>query len=69
MAENISDSMAKGRRAIGAAHGMAKLTVADVLEIRRRHAAGEIIRVLAAEFGVSCSAVEKLYAGETWRRA
>ena len=48
--------------------GRAKLTDAQVLEIRYRCAAGEMTqRQVAAEFGVSASTVRDIVTGKTWR--
>ncbi len=51
----------------GTSHHAAKLTWDDVAEIRRRAAAGEQQRPLAAEFGVSQPVVSKIVRRETWR--
>ena len=54
--DNVRDMVAKGRhrvRAWGEHHGHARLTEADVLEIRRRRALGESYRVLGEAFGVN----------------
>jgi len=54
--ENVLDMVRKGRnrvRAWGEQHGHAKLTEADVREIRRRRAEGETYRSLAAAFRVN----------------
>jgi hypothetical protein len=45
----------------------AKLTWPMVREIRRRYAAGEVGRVLAAEFGVSNVAVHFVVTGRNWQ--
>jgi len=44
----------------------AKLTAAIVIECRRRYAAGETQRALAAEFGVDQSSISDAIRGETW---
>jgi hypothetical protein len=77
-AENSADMKVKGRaaRPRGAACGMAKLTAAQVSEIRRRFVPGRLAKLrsgcsspeLAAEFGVSRKYIAKL-AKETWRWA
>ena len=64
--DNMADMSAKGRRAPilvrrGELHGQAKLTDAQVAEIRRRYAAGGISQPnLAKEFGVSQSHICRL---------
>jgi len=45
----------------------AKLTWPMVREIRRRYAAGEVGRVLAAEYGVSNVAVHFVVSGRNWQ--
>jgi hypothetical protein len=67
-AGNMADMMAKGRgnQPKGEAHGKAKLTEADVAEIRRRLAAGEVPRVIAADFNVDASTVCKIKTGKSW---
>jgi hypothetical protein len=42
------------------------LTASDVREIRRRRAAGEMQKSIAAEFGVDPSTVSKVVSGERW---
>lgn len=58
------------KRACGERHGMAKLRVADVEEIRRRYALGGITQAaLGREFGVSQPTVGEIVRGEKWRIA
>lgn len=70
-ADNIRDMDSKGRRRPNPPRGedqpRSRLTDAIVLELRRRHAAGESIRAAAAEFGVSEEAAHRAAAGRTWR--
>jgi hypothetical protein len=68
-ADNNRDKQVKGRayRPAGAAHGEAKLTDAQVIEIRRRRAAGERGTDLAAEFGVSPSLIHLIHARKAWK--
>ena len=54
---------AKGERS---AH--AKLTEAQVAEIRRNRTAGEKLRSLAARFGVSMATIGKAATGRGWRQ-
>jgi hypothetical protein len=53
----------------GERHWAAKVTWADVAEIRRRAAAGEHQRPLAREFGISQPVVSKIVRREIWRGA
>jgi len=55
------------RLARGERHGSAKLTAADVLEIRRLAAAGVTKAVLARQFGVGQTTVGKIIRRELWR--
>lgn len=70
-AENIRDKMEKGRhryRAFrGEEHPRARLTWAQVHEIRARHAAGESGLSLHRAFGVSRSTMYAVLRGEHWR--
>jgi hypothetical protein len=50
----------------GERHGMAKLTSADVAELRCRGAAGESQRGLANEFGVRRQTVNRIINGKSW---
>ena len=74
-ADNVQDAKAKGRLLSGPARSVlhqgekapaAKLTTAQVLEIRRRRAAGEMGTKLAAEFGVSPSCIHTIHARKAW---
>lgn len=46
-----------------------KLTPAEVQAIRARLAQGELLRVLAHEFGVSVPTIGNIKCGDTWRRS
>lgn len=52
-ADNMRDMVSRNRQARGTAHGMSKLTPEAALAIRDRRDAGEPLRRLADEFGVS----------------
>lgn len=68
--DNMRDAVAKGRHAHvrlpGEAHPNAKLTDAQVVEIRRRLAEGESQRALARAFGVSKPAIGRIARGRGW---
>jgi hypothetical protein len=51
----------------GESHGRAKLTAEQVLDIRRRHQAGETFSAMAREFGVNKSSIRKAVIGKAWR--
>lgn len=67
--DNTQDMIAKGRRSDTKEqnNGNAKLTPNKVLEIRRRFKAGEMVVVLAKEFGVNPSAIYKIINKKTWK--
>lgn len=70
-AENVRDMVAKGRRRSGdisgERNGMARLTRADVAEIRRLKAEGVKQVDLARRFGVSPMTVSRAIRKESWR--
>ena len=55
------------RQPQGSAHTNAKLTYDQVLEIRKRYAAGELQVPLAKEYKVSQRAISLIVRGETYR--
>lgn len=68
--DNVDDMTAKGRQARGVTNGHAKLTEADVVEIRRLCAGGETQRSVASKFGVCQQTVSRLMVGgryQNWR--
>jgi hypothetical protein len=68
-ADNIRDRDVRGRRTApkGERHPMAKLSPADVLAIRQRHAAGEGLELLGQSYGVTRHAIWRIVHGKTWR--
>lgn len=71
MADNTADMMAKGRDRhgvlLGEAHGRAKLSEAQVHEIRRLHAEERLNEpCLARRFDVGTSTIHRLLAGRAW---
>lgn len=67
VADNNADMVAKGRHSAvsGESHYRAKLTAAQVVEIRSRQ--GQTHKALAKEFGVSNQQISKIRAGEFWK--
>lgn len=63
---NGPDKLRDGSLARGERQGNAKLTEADVLEIRRRFAAGEMQPTLGEVFGVSSRTISKIVRGRRW---
>jgi predicted transcriptional regulator len=43
------------------------ITETQVIEIRTRNASGATIRALAAEYGVSNTAIAKVTSGKSWK--
>lgn len=68
-ADNMRDCKAKGRTNAprGVDHPRAKLTEADVVEMRSLRASGSTLASLAARFGVPVSAVSNTCTGKTWK--
>ncbi len=67
-AENSADAARKGRRLPGSKNHQAKLTEAQVLELRARYAEGGISQVrLAAEYGVSHALVSFIVTRRAWK--
>ena len=65
--DNVHDRDADGNTAKGESHHAAKLTEADVREIRRRHAAGESALSLAAAFGVTDVNIYDIVNRKSWK--
>jgi hypothetical protein len=64
---NMDDMYAKNRAAVGAKHGMSKLTDEDVREIRRRYATEKISqRELGQEYGVRYSTIGHIVRRQKW---
>jgi hypothetical protein len=71
IADNNADRVAKGREGVhvsyGERNGRAKLTEAQVREIRQRWDGGQPARVIANETGVNINNVYFVGRRETWR--
>jgi len=66
-AENHADSAIKRRHSHGTKHGSAKLSEAQVAQVRCRLSAGESQRSLAREFACSQATISAINRRETWR--
>jgi hypothetical protein len=68
--DNMRDCENKARRVhqSGEKNGGAKLTAAQVVEIRERFAAGELQIDLAKEFGVARETISRIVCGHTWEK-
>lgn len=65
--ENVgADRLRDGQDNRGERHGLHKLTAEQVLEIRRRRAAGEELLPLAEEFGVIFQTISDIALGRSW---
>lgn len=65
-AENAADRARDGTNGNGERNRSAKLTEQAVRDCRRRRAAGERAVALAAEYGVSRSAIDRAVTGRKW---
>lgn len=65
-AENTADRLVHGTHNRGERHARVKLTEAGVLEIRRRLAAGETQAAIAADVGVTHSAISSIAIRKNW---
>lgn len=66
-ADNIRDSVQRGRRPKGETHPSAVLSDEKVRAIRRRYAAGERVGALAAAFPVGSSTISNIVRRRLWR--
>lgn len=64
--ENAEDRMRDGTTKRGSEANRAKLTEAQVIEIRSRYASGETVRQLAALFGLTRGPVWSIVRRRTW---
>jgi len=66
--ENVADKRRHGRLPVGDAVRHSKLSTRQVLDIRRRHAAGGVtFAALAREYGVSEFAISAIVKRKTWK--
>ena len=66
-ADNVRDMVEADRHAKGVDHGSAKLTEEQVIEIRRRYAAGGVTQqALGEEYGVDRSLISRTVRRERW---
>lgn len=62
-ADNMRDAVQRWRYRRGETHHNSKLTDAQVRDVRRRCAAGEVHRAIAREYGVSRTSISKIANG------
>jgi len=67
-ADNMRDKTEKGRNNMPKGEDVyaSKLSVADVIEIRKRHASGEVQRRIAEDFNVGFKAINKIVLRQRW---
>lgn len=69
--DNSHDAREKGRlvmpRLVGESAAPAVLTERDALQVLARRRRGELLRTLAAEFGVSETTISSIATGKTWK--
>ncbi|AAK94350.1 HNH endonuclease [Myxococcus phage Mx8] len=65
--DNAADRVRHGRYMSGAQHHAAKLGADDVVDLLKRRASGERVKVLAQRFGVSVSTVESIIYGKSYK--
>lgn len=69
--DNAIDAANKGRHKNplfkGGKNAMAKLSANDVIEIRRRHANGEVQRTIAKDYPVSYKTISQICRRKRWR--
>jgi hypothetical protein len=63
---NMADMNAKGRQPKGSDNGRAKLTEADIPEIRGLLAEGVVQREIGRRYGVASSQISNIKAGHRW---
>lgn len=66
-ADNDADRTSKGRSSRGSRHPDAKLNEQAVRELRQRFAAGERVRTLAPDYGVSSTTAWQAIKRRTWK--
>lgn len=65
-AENEADKARHGRTPRGEQHSQARLSEADVSEIKRRVASGETQTAVRADYGISSGHISEIVTGKKW---
>ncbi len=68
-AANMKDKTNKKRQTKGSQHPLAKITEADIPEIRRRLGNGELQGIIAHDYGVARSCINRINTGKLWKHA
>lgn len=66
-ADNTHDAIAKGRLACGSRHYLARVTEAQVVEIRELAAAGTTRAELASRFGLGYGGIRSILERKSWK--
>ncbi len=64
---NVAHSVKEGLSCKGSTHGGAKLSDADILNIRERSAKGETLKSIAESFNITFGRVGAIVRGESWK--
>lgn len=68
--DNMKDMTSKGRGNAGERHGLSKLTLAQVKEIRALRAGGGLTcKAIGERYGVAHTAISRICTGKRWGRA
>lgn len=65
--DNMRDSVKKKRNAFGERNGHAKVTEAQVIEMRKLRSNGMTLRALAEQFGIHSTSVLQIVTGKNWK--
>jgi hypothetical protein len=65
-ADNMKDKVSRRRHAFGERNAQSRLTEAQVLAIKEKHANGATMRGLGREYGVSKTAISQIVKGKHW---
>lgn len=65
-ADNAADKVARGRQARGETHGCAKLTEAQVIDMRAHRSAGASYREIGNRFDVDTRTAHRALTGASW---
>lgn len=67
--QNVADMFARNRAQIGSARPNSRYTESQIVAIRERFAAGELLQVLADEHDTSTGYISRIVNGLAWKRA
>jgi len=64
--ENIHDKQRHGTQTRGESHGTSKVSIADVIAIRKLREDGLTLRAISCQFPISCDAIHSIVRRRTW---